>query len=126
VLPYVAVCEEIGVTAALPAESNTCRSTPAVVDLHGVPLVSFQPAQHVPELLAIKRVLDFIGSAILLVLAAPLMLACAALIKLTSRGPVLFRQRRSGLGGRTFTMLKFRTMFVGSEERLGDVSHLNE
>jgi exopolysaccharide biosynthesis polyprenyl glycosylphosphotransferase len=61
-----------------------------------------------------------VGSAAL-VLAAPLMLGLAALIKLTSRGPVFYRQTRAGLAGQTFQMLKFRSMHVDAEQQTGPV-----
>ena len=57
-----------------------------------------------------KRVFDFLGASVLLVLASPLMLAIAVAVKLTSRGPVFYRQRRASLGGREFEILKFRSM----------------
>src|SRR5262249_5945414 len=60
VLPYIAVCEEVGVSAGVPAQSVHCRSTLSVVDLHGLPLVNFAPARHSPELMAIKRVADVV------------------------------------------------------------------
>jgi lipopolysaccharide/colanic/teichoic acid biosynthesis glycosyltransferase len=58
-----------------------------------------------------KRLLDIIGSSIVLVLALPLMLLAAAAVKIGSPGPVLFRQERVGEGGAEFEMLKFRTMY---------------
>jgi lipopolysaccharide/colanic/teichoic acid biosynthesis glycosyltransferase len=64
----------------------------------------------------IKRGLDLTVSLALLVLLAPLLLVLAALVKFTSRGPVLFRQSRIGQMGRPFRMLKFRTMHVGAGE----------
>jgi lipopolysaccharide/colanic/teichoic acid biosynthesis glycosyltransferase len=65
---------------------------------------------------ALKRGLDIVGSAALLGAAAPLMFLIAGLVRLTSPGPVLFRQVRIGYRGRPFTMLKFRTMFVNANE----------
>jgi lipopolysaccharide/colanic/teichoic acid biosynthesis glycosyltransferase len=62
-----------------------------------------------------KRAFDVAGAASALVALAPLMVGIAALVAFTSRGPVLYRQRRLGLGGRPFEMLKFRTMAVGAE-----------
>jgi len=62
--------------------------------------------------LAIKRLLDLVTSAILLTLSAPLMLVCAAIIKVDSRGSVFFRQERLGLRGQLFRVFKFRTMFT--------------
>lgn len=64
---------------------------------------------------AIRRGLDVLGASIALIVLLPLMLIVAVAIKLTSRGPVLFTQQRAGLGGRAFTMYKFRTMHRGAE-----------
>src|SRR5712692_8714855 len=61
----------------------------------------------------LKRGFDIFGAILLLVLLSPLMIAVAILVKLTSRGPVLFRQRRPGKNGHEFTILKFRTMIDG-------------
>jgi exopolysaccharide biosynthesis polyprenyl glycosylphosphotransferase len=63
----------------------------------------------------VKRGLDVLAAALALVAAAPLMLAIAAAIKLTSHGPVLFRQTRIGRGGQPFAMLKFRSMHENAE-----------
>jgi lipopolysaccharide/colanic/teichoic acid biosynthesis glycosyltransferase len=63
----------------------------------------------------VKRAFDLVFAALALALAAPLMLAIGAVVWLTSRGPVLYRQRRLGLYGRPFTILKFRTMVVDAE-----------
>ena len=62
--------------------------------------------------LFLKRVIDIAGSLVALVLAAPFLLVISGLIKFTSNGPVLFRQKRVGQYGETFTFLKFRTMFA--------------
>ncbi len=75
---------------------------------------------------AIKRSMDLIGALIALLILAPLMLAIALLIRLDSPGPVLFRQLRRGYRGRLFWVLKFRTMVVGAEQRLGDLEQKNE
>ncbi len=63
-----------------------------------------------------KRLVDILGSGILLSLLAPLMLACAASVKMSSPGPVLFKQERLGLRGIGFTLFKFRTMEVGAPD----------
>jgi exopolysaccharide biosynthesis polyprenyl glycosylphosphotransferase len=62
-----------------------------------------------------KRVMDVSGSAIALLLLSPLLLSIAVLIKLTSRGPVLFKQTRVGQDGMQFTFLKFRSMYVNND-----------
>jgi lipopolysaccharide/colanic/teichoic acid biosynthesis glycosyltransferase len=63
----------------------------------------------------VKRMLDFGGALIMLILAAPLFAAAAIWIKLDSPGPIFFRQRRLGIGMREFTTLKFRTMVVDAD-----------
>jgi sugar transferase (PEP-CTERM system associated) len=68
------------------------------------------------SLLAAKRAVDICASLFLLILASPLLLFTALIILLESGGPVLFRQERVGLGGRTFQILKFRSMKQGSEK----------
>ncbi len=62
-----------------------------------------------------KRAMDIVGATVGLILSSPVMLAAVVAIKLTSRGPVIFRQKRAGLGGKPFKMYKFRTMVVGAE-----------
>ena len=126
ILPYVKLCEEVGVTAHVQAESMACHSIPEIVDLHGVPLLTYAPARHSPELLFVKRGMDLVLAIIGIILTAPIMLICSVAIKLTSPGPVLFRQQRSGLSGRGFAMYKFRTMDPDAEERRAAVAHLNE
>jgi sugar transferase (PEP-CTERM system associated) len=65
---------------------------------------------------AVKRVFDVLSAAVLLVLAAPIMLIAAVVIKLDSRGPVFYRQERVGLNGSTFQVIKFRSMRVDAEK----------
>jgi lipopolysaccharide/colanic/teichoic acid biosynthesis glycosyltransferase len=67
------------------------------------------------SLLVIKRAMDIAGSGILLLLCAPLLLMIAIAVKISSRGPVLFKQHRVGQYGRRFTFLKFRSMRVGND-----------
>jgi Undecaprenyl-phosphate glucose phosphotransferase len=69
----------------------------------------------------LKRAFDLGGGALALTLAAPLMLAIVVALKLTSPGPVLYRQERMGVDGRRFRMLKFRTMLVDAEAQTGPV-----
>lgn len=73
-----------------------------------------------------KRAVDVIVSVAALLLLSPLLVLIGLAIKLTSRGPILFRQLRSGLGGKPFTIYKFRTMFVDAEKRKQELLALNE
>jgi len=74
----------------------------------------------------IKRLTDAVVSALLLLALAPVFLLVTALIRLTSKGPVFFRQTRIGYGKRPFEILKFRTMVVDAEKLMAQVEHLNE
>jgi lipopolysaccharide/colanic/teichoic acid biosynthesis glycosyltransferase len=67
---------------------------------------------------AVKRIIDIVGSGIGLLVSAPIFLVLAALIKLTSKGPIFFRQQRIGQHGTPFTFLKFRTMFTNNDHSL--------
>ncbi|MBA2347995.1 MAG: exopolysaccharide biosynthesis polyprenyl glycosylphosphotransferase [Solirubrobacterales bacterium] len=74
----------------------------------------------------IKRALDVVLGGLIVALTAPLMLAIAVAVKLDSRGPVFFRQPRIGQGGRTFQIIKFRSMVEGADTQREALSHLNE
>ncbi len=68
------------------------------------------------RLLVMKRMVDMAGSSILLILCSPVLLACALAVRLTSKGPILFRQQRVGQHGECFTFFKFRSMYVNNDE----------
>ncbi|MFC6147937.1 MULTISPECIES: sugar transferase [Mumia] len=74
----------------------------------------------------IKGVIDRVGALLLLLLLSPVFVGIALAVKLTTTGPVFFRQTRTGIGGSPFDMLKFRTMVVDAEDRLVDLMDLNE
>jgi exopolysaccharide biosynthesis polyprenyl glycosylphosphotransferase len=74
----------------------------------------------------IKRAIDIGGALFGLVVGAPLFLVVAILIKITSKGPVLFRQERYGLGKRTFRIVKFRTMVENAEAAQATLEHMNQ
>jgi exopolysaccharide biosynthesis polyprenyl glycosylphosphotransferase len=82
----------------------------AVDRIGALPLVSVEPAPLSRGAAAAKRALDLVGATLALVLLSPLLVAIAVAIRLDSRGPVLFKQERSGRGGRFFTLYKFRSM----------------
>lgn len=76
--------------------------------------------------LAAKRAIDLVGAAVLLLLLAPVLLAAAVAVKVDTRGPLLFRQRRTGWRGKEFHILKLRTMRVGSEKMRKAMAARNE
>jgi len=92
-----------------------------VEDFDGLPVVRINDSPVMGWSAIAKRATDAVMSAVLLVALSPLLLTIAALIKLTSRGPVLYVQERMGLDGRSFAMLKFRSMRVDAEQVSGAV-----
>lgn len=93
--------------------------------LAGEPLLTFSGAPHDDFRLLVKRAFDILASGAALLLLWPLLLLIAAAIRLTSPGPVIFRQVRCGLNGRRFVLYKFRTMTVDAEARKAELAHLN-
>ncbi|MGE4157794.1 MAG: sugar transferase [Planctomycetota bacterium] len=81
-------------------------------DVDGLPLITVKDLAASPLHRALKRLFDLVLGTLLFILLLPLLALIALWVKLDSPGPVLFRQRRTGLGGREFTMLKFRSMRV--------------
>jgi exopolysaccharide biosynthesis polyprenyl glycosylphosphotransferase len=91
-----------------------------------LPLFELKPPVFDGVDFAIKRSFDLVGSALLVALLSPLLAAIALTIKLTSRGPVLYRSLRPGIGGRPFACLKFRTMVADADRIQDDLEHRNE
>ncbi|GMU60055.1 MAG: polyprenyl glycosylphosphotransferase [Myxococcaceae bacterium] len=123
----VKVCERFGVPFALPAYLfRLDRARPLASHAVSDGYLHYQSVGFKPTQMAIKRMFDIVSSALALWLLLPLLLTVAALIKATSKGPLFFRQRRVGLNGRPFNMLKFRTMVVDAEAQQASLAALNE
>jgi Undecaprenyl-phosphate glucose phosphotransferase len=89
--------------------------------LDGLPVIGLRESPHFGLNVVVKRAMDMTLALLGLLIASPVMLFIAALIKLTSPGPIFYRQERCGLNGRTFQMLKFRSMRVDAEQHTGAV-----
>ena len=108
----VATWEESGVhTKCIPDYNSLIPSRPYTEDLMGLPVINIRyvPLTNTGNII-IKRIVDVCGAVCGMALTSPLMLLAALLIKLTSPGPVIFRQERVGLHNKPFYMYKFRTM----------------
>jgi len=92
----------------------------------GLPLIYVDEPQFTGGRRVVKRAVDLLGSVIVLILLSPLMLATAAVVKVTTPGPVFFRQRRTGTAGESFRCWKFRSMYVDAESRLASLADRNE
>ncbi|MBI4541439.1 MAG: sugar transferase [Gemmatimonadetes bacterium] len=110
----------------VPRAFEVAGVAPGVAWKRGQPLVELTTQTLRAQQLAIKRIVDVAGAGVGLVLAAPLVALVALLIKLDSRGPVFFKQRRVGMGGRPFMMIKIRTMADGADALKESVAHLNQ
>jgi len=121
------MCEEMGVKTRLILDFFPhVFAKVELEEFDGTPLLTFSTTPAETGALLVKRAVD-VGLALLLgIVCLPLAALLAVLIKLSSHGPVLFRQVRCGLSGRPFTFYKLRTMTEDAEERLSEVAHLNE
>jgi exopolysaccharide biosynthesis polyprenyl glycosylphosphotransferase len=113
-------------TLMVPIAADIAAPSVTTVGDTGLPLLAFH-ARHVGAEVGFgKALLDKLLALVCIVLLSPVILATALAVKLTSRGPVLFRQVRVGIGGREFQMLKFRTMQVDAEARRAELEGLNK
>lgn len=97
---------------------SLAKVTPSVRWQEGSPMIELtRPALHGRDLM-LKRALDIVCASLVLLLASPIMAVVAILVRLTSAGPMIFQQVRVGYAGTTFTIYKFRTMYVDAESRL--------
>ena len=107
--------------AVVPNFRGVVQLNTSVDELNGLPVIQLVDSPIQGWYAVTKRIIDVVGALLLLAVCALPMLILAAMVKLTSPGPVLFRQRRMGLGGRPFKILKFRSMHVNAEEETGPV-----
>ncbi len=113
----IRTCEKFGIPFALPAVNfRLGRAHPAQGKAFADGFIHFQSFQPKPVQMALKRLFDIVLSAFALVCLSPLLIATALAVKITSKGPILFKQQRVGMHGRTFHMLKFRSMVTDAEK----------
>jgi exopolysaccharide biosynthesis polyprenyl glycosylphosphotransferase len=120
------LCEELGIRTRVAL--NIFHNRVARVELEeleGVPFLTFTTTPSNETQLAAKRALDIAISMMLLVLTGPVIAIAALAIRLSSPGSIVFRQKRIGLNGRSFTLYKFRTMIEDAHARREEVAHLN-
>jgi exopolysaccharide biosynthesis polyprenyl glycosylphosphotransferase len=124
---YMRICETMGLTIRLlmdmvemPISQKFVSSigTFPVITYHSVPMDKMQ--------LFVKSVIDVVLSALAVLLTSPILLLTAIAIKLESPGPVFFRQKRVGMNGKEFKIIKFRSMYIDAEDRKKDLAALNK
>ena len=120
-------CSEQGIRTTIAADLFSMGMVKSGISYFGsMPLIHFQTPPGDQWELGLKRIIDVCLAAIFLLLLAPLFLLVAVIVRFTSPGPVIYRQKRVGLNGRLFDLYKFRSMCVGAEEQLGELRQFNE
>jgi exopolysaccharide biosynthesis polyprenyl glycosylphosphotransferase len=120
-------CAHEGVEVLVRPGLSALPSPRVTLDQFGGESVFYYRAQAAPAgHLLVKQVFDYLGAAVLLVLLSPLFGLLALVIRLTSPGPVIYRQTRAGLNGQQFPMCKFRSMTAGAEQQQGELAGRNE
>jgi exopolysaccharide biosynthesis polyprenyl glycosylphosphotransferase len=126
-LDMISLVKNLGVrVSVLPRIFEVVGTAVEFDTLNGVTVLGIRRFGLVRSSRALKRAMDVVGSALAIVALSPLLLAIALAIRLTSRGPILFRQTRVGRDGRRFTMLKFRTMIDGADAMKPRLAARNE
>jgi len=109
---------EVRLVADVP---NLAGLTLTTSNLDGLPVIGLRESPHFGLNIIVKRAMDIALSLFALIVLSPVMLVVAAIVRLTSPGPIFYRQERCGLNGQSFWMLKFRTMRVDAEAQTGPV-----
>jgi len=123
----VSSCEELGVIFRLKYDNNKINLTNAVkTNIANTDFLNFINTPNSPYALALKKIMDVNISLFMLVALSPALLIISSLVKLTSKGPVIYRQARVGLRGRKFDLYKFRTMVYNAETLRRDLDAENE
>jgi exopolysaccharide biosynthesis polyprenyl glycosylphosphotransferase len=120
-------CHQRGVTVRVaPSTMEILLQRAELVPGTSVPLFELRPPVFDGFDYFVKRTFDVVVSIFLLFMLTPLLLLSAALVRFSSRGPVIYRSYRPGIGGETFACLKFRTMYADADERQAEIESLNE
>jgi exopolysaccharide biosynthesis polyprenyl glycosylphosphotransferase len=121
------LCEQQGITFRIFVDFMHGRAARLQsAEMGGLPMLAYSTVPTNEAALAVKRAIDVVVSASVLLLLAPVLAVVALAIKRESPGPVLFRQRRVGLNGREFDLFKFRSMHQDAEAQLARLQALNE
>lgn len=123
----IAACETEGIEAWLAADFvRSSIARPAYDSLGPTPMLVFRRTPDLSWALLVKGAMDRVGSFVALLILLPLFIVVGAIIKLTSPGPVIFKQTRAGRHGKPFTMYKFRSMRSGAEAERDELLAFNQ
>lgn len=125
--PYINLCAEMGVTIRIIINNYKSHGAQSYVSSVGTyPVLTYHRVSLNMSSRALKRVIDVIGAICGIILSSPLMLITGIAVKLDSKGPMVFKQRRVGLNGRQFNMYKFRSMCIDAEDKKQELLEQNE
>lgn len=120
-------CKEVGVVFRLNSQLISISAKPNEIHhFDHIPFITYQNKPSNEFALTWKYVFDFSFSLMVIILWMPIFILIGVMIKLTSKGPVIFKQKRVGLHGREFYIYKFRTMMVDAEKMQAAIMHQNE
>jgi exopolysaccharide biosynthesis polyprenyl glycosylphosphotransferase len=120
-------CEELGVFFSLMYRDEKLALSNAIkTEIADRKFLTFANVPHNTYALAIKKLMDIFGALLGIILLSPLLILTSILIKLTSRGPIIYKQPRVGLRGRQFELYKFRSMVVNADELRKELEEQNE
>jgi exopolysaccharide biosynthesis polyprenyl glycosylphosphotransferase len=124
---YIVMCETMGITVRMIVDLYDLKlSKTHITNIGSMPFITFHTVSLDVFQLMIKRIIDIIGALVGLSITLFIGSIVAVLIKLDSKGPVLFSQKRVGLNGRIFNCYKFRSMYVGAEAKKKELMRENE
>lgn len=127
VQPYINMCVEMGVTARIIMNAYSGGAAQSYVSSVGTyPVITYHTVSLDVGARAFKRIIDIVGSLVGIIVFSPIMLATALAIKIDSKGPVIFKQKRVGMNGRYFNMYKFRSMCNDAEEKKLELMNQND
>lgn len=127
VQPYINMCVEMGVTAKIIMNAYSGGAAQSYVSSVGTyPVITYHTVSLNVGARAFKRMVDIVGALVGITVFSPVMLVTAIAIRLESKGPVIFRQKRVGTNGRYFNMYKFRSMCADAEEKKKELMAQNE
>ncbi len=120
-------CEELGVVfSVLYRDEKLTLSNAVKREIANHKFLTFINVPHNTYALGVKKIMDIFGSLLGIIVLSPLMIIMAILIKISSPGPVIYKQPRVGLRGRQFELFKFRTMVANADEMRKGLEELNE
>jgi len=120
-------CEELGVVfSVMYRDEKLALSNAVKTEIANFKFLTFINVPHNTYALGVKKIMDIFGSLLGIIVLSPLMIIMAIMIKISSPGPVIFKQPRVGLRGRQFELFKFRTMVANADEMRKELEELNE